>query len=1091
MPKISQVQQNKNDKFRIRIVNSIKRLRHRIEKSKNPDEIISLNDKQNKLRKLIRKSPSFMTESTYKKNKRIKDDILFDKLTSIDDYNIKLQLNKKITRKHFKELQQFVTLKNQGNDYHYLVWTLEDGNQKYIPLSQQNFDKGLKHIMTKGYLEEEIKEYGSDVFDKLKFDEIVDMRIVRRVADKPRKNKNGKFFNYLNGTVIDLTRYQIIKEDDDFDILKEHCFIHTLKMCGISEEKISNVKTNVITGCNLSRSNFDAICDMIETKIVLHNFRKDEDKITKSVYGKKYENEISMALYKDHYFIYELTKFNKYYIKNYRECVKQNYNTNIYKVSNGLPRYCQQNYRKIDSLQLVKTLFDSNHFYSSELLDEYNSNPNSNQDITLNVKRQRKVKTKPTEPTRTFVFYADCESDVVSNINHTPIMIGVVSKKSLEPTIFTLKNEPKNLFYNFMKHMADEMIREENFNILTDKIKVYFHNMKYDYRGLLQKYCCTKKAVVKDGNYYCVDVVFGGFVFSFVDSYKLMPEKLSKFPEIFELDKEYTKKEAIGYTYHTISNINKNERILIDEYLPHIHRLGENTIEENPEKIKEEFISILSENAKEFEYYDGKFNACKYYRYYLKYDVLVLKNGIEKYVDILHEVTATENGSLNLHDFLTISSLTDNYMKNNGAYEGIYEMSGSLREFCSRAIQGGRVNVCKDFKKQRIEEYIEDFDGVSLYPSAIYRLCREYGLPKGKAKIIESFHPIHYNYYIAQITLKKINKKQQNSFIGIKNKDGILEYINKVSEPLTLYVDKFTLEDYIKFHEIEYDFVKGVYWDEGYNKKMGGLIKNLFDARLKYKSEKKEALQQVVKLMMNSAYGKTIIKSCNTKTSFVQNKYINDYVCNNFNTIKEFRTINDYQTEVNSYSYDKSYNRSHIGGFILSMSKRIMNEVMNTANDNGINVYYTDTDSMHIKSCDIPKLQEEYNKSYNRKLIGKQLGQFHGDFSMKGSCGDILSIQSVFLGKKCYVDKLKSIDKNGNEIYGYHCRMKGVSEAGLKYECDKSFGGDYIALYEHLAKGNTIRFILNPLKSTVSFEYQKSGGISTRKQMSFYRDVKF
>ena len=272
---------------------------------------------------------------------------------------------------------------------------------------------------------------------------------------------------------------------------------------------------------------------------------------------------------------------------------------------------------------------------------------------------------------------------------------------------------------------------------------------------------------------------------------------------------------------------------------------------------------------------------------------------------------------------------------------------------------------------------------------------------------------------------------------------------------------------------------------------MGGLIKNLFDARLKYKSEKKEALQQVVKLMMNSAYGKTIIKSCNTKTSFVQNKYINDYVCNNFNTIKEFRTINDYQTEVNSYCYDKSYNRSHIGGSILSMSKRIMNEVMNTANDNGINVYYTDTDSMHIKSCDIPKLQEEYNKSYNRKLIGKQLGQFHGDFSMKGSCGDILSIQSVFLGKKCYVDKLKSIDKNGNEIYGYHCRMKGVSEAGLKYECDKSFGGDYIALYEHLAKGNTIRFILNPLKSTVSFEYQKSGGISTRKQMSFYRDVKF
>ena len=615
--------------------------------------------------------------------------------------------------------------------------------------------------------------------------------------------------------------------------------------------------------------------------------------------------------------------------------------------------------------------------------------------------------------------------------------------------------------------------------------------MKYDYAGLLQKYCCTKNAVVKDGNYYCVDVVFDGFIFSFVDSYKLMPNKLSDFPKIFELDKEYTKKEAIGYTYYTKTNIKENKRITIDEYLQHVHRVGSNTIEENPQAIKEEFISILSENANKFEYYDGKFNPIKYYKHYLKYDVLVLKNGIEKYVDILYEVTATENGSLFLHDFLTISSLTDYYMKLNGAYEDIYEMSGSLREFCSRAIQGGRVNVCKEFKKEIIEECIEDFDGVSLYPSAINRLCRNYGLPKGKAKIIENFHPNEYNYYIAQITLKKINKKQQNPFIGVKNDKGILNYINEVHEPLTVYVDKFTLEDYIKFHDIEYDFVKGISWNKGYNKRMGGLIKNLFDARLKYKNDEKEALQQVVKLMMNSSYGKTIIKSCNNKTSYIQNEYLNDYVCNNFNTIKEFRTINEYQTEINSYSFDKSYNRSHIGGAILSMSKRIMNEVMNTANDNKIDVLYQDTDSCHIPSKQIPLLEKEYNKRYGRKLIGKQLGQFHGDFSMKGSCGDIVSVQSVFLGKKCYVDRLKSVDKDGNEIYGYHYRMKGVSEAGLKYECDKSFGGDYIALYGHLAKGHTINFILNPLKSTVSFEYQKSGGISTRPQKSFCRDVKF
>jgi hypothetical protein len=39
---------------------------------------------------------------------------------------------------------------------------------------------------------------------------------------------------------------------------------------------------------------------------------------------------------------------------------------------------------------------------------------------------------------------------------------------------------------------------------------------------------------------------------------------------------------------------------------------------------------------------------------------------------------------------------------------------------------------------------------------------------------------------------------------------------------------------------------------------------------------------------------------------------------------------------------------TYIGAFILSMSKRIMSEVMCLAEDNGIEIYYQDTDSMHI-----------------------------------------------------------------------------------------------------------------------------------------------
>ena len=56
---------------------------------------------------------------------------------------------------------------------------------------------------------------------------------------------------------------------------------------------------------------------------------------------------------------------------------------------------------------------------------------------------------------------------------------------------------------------------------------------------------------------------------------------------------------------------------------------------------------------------------------------------------------------------------------------------------------------------------------------------------------------------------------------------------------------------------------------------------------------------------------------------------------------------------------------------ILIISKRIMNEVICTAEDNGIKIYYTDTDSQHIGADDIKRLGELYYIKYGRELVGK------------------------------------------------------------------------------------------------------------------------
>ena len=49
-----------------------------------------------------------------------------------------------------------------------------------------------------------------------------------------------------------------------------------------------------------------------------------------------------------------------------------------------------------------------------------------------------------------------------------------------------------------------------------------------------------------------------------------------------------------------------------------------------------------------------------------------------------------------------------------------------------------------------------------------------------------------------------------------------------------------------------------------------------------------------------------------------------------------------------------------------------MNLVMTLADDNNINIYYTDTDSIHIDESGVEPLTKLYEENYNQKLIKKK-----------------------------------------------------------------------------------------------------------------------
>jgi hypothetical protein len=137
----------------------------------------------------------------------------------------------------------------------------------------------------------------------------------------------------------------------------------------------------------------------------------------------------------------------------------------------------------------------------------------------------------------------------------------------------------------------------------------------------------------------------------------------------------------------------------------------------------------------------------------------------------------------------------------------------------------------------------------------------------------------------------------------------------------------------------------------------------------------------------------------------------------------------------------------HMACQVLSMSKRIMNEVMCLAEDNDLKIFYQDTDSMHIEQQHIKILSKKFKEKYNKELIGEKMGQFHSDFEVKGADKDyeINAVESIFLGKKAYIDKLE-YKKNGQLQYDYHIRMKGMPSQIIK-DYNENYLQTYLDLY--------------------------------------------
>ena len=195
----------------------------------------------------------------------------------------------------------------------------------------------------------------------------------------------------------------------------------------------------------------------------------------------------------------------------------------------------------------------------------------------------------------------------------------------------------------------------------------------------------------------------------------------------------------------------------------------------------------------------------------------------------------------------------------------------------------------------------------------------------------------------------------------------------------------------MEFYDIDYDIIRGYYFSDGFNSKINELIDKLFELRKRYKAER-NPLQSTIKLLLNSIYGKSILKPTRVEIKCIPKKDLNRYLFRYYNYIEE---VNENPDISNVFikkikPINKHFNLPQFGAAVLSHSKHLMNRVMCLAEQNDIHIFYQDTDSMHLFESDVHLISKLFKEKYGQELIGESMTQFHNDFDgFEGSVGKI------------------------------------------------------------------------------------------------------
>ena len=235
--------------------------------------------------------------------------------------------------------------------------------------------------------------------------------------------------------------------------------------------------------------------------------------------------------------------------------------------------------------------------------------------------------------------------------------------------------------------------------------------------------------------------------------------------------------------------------------------------------------------------------------------------------------------------------MASSVMLKSGCYDNVYQISGVIQQCITTCVVGGRV-MTNSNKQYHVKKTIADFGACSLYPSAMHFMD---GRLEDKPNVLNDksyeFLKQQYGAFVI-INIVKLSRHLDFPLTSRTNEEsGVRDFANDMYNEIG-YIDKVRLRDLITFQGAYFEIIGGYYYNDGRHNTIHHVIEDLYNLRLKLKQDKHPA-QIVIKLLMNSMYGKTIIKPVETDTSVKDSREdFEKYSSYNYNYIDSVIGVN-------------------------------------------------------------------------------------------------------------------------------------------------------------------------------------------------------